>query len=421
MKILMISKSGDGFGIAQKLQAEDHDIRVWVKEKGFEYGLSGIIQQVSSWRSSASNWADLVISDMVGFGAFATQLDSMKVSYIGFNPIADLMELDRAKQMELFRRFSILIPPTEEFSTPGQAKSILNNWIPPGYVIKPSGNLDTGRTYVVKDPDIYEWALDQFSGDQDMIVQEIVDGVEISTEGWFNGKEWLEPFNHTIEYKRFLPGDLGPNTGCMGNVVWAADSKSELVKNVKKLTPFLRAADYRGPIDLNTIVNASGIYALEVTARLGYDAIEALYEIFENPILARLFESLAKGRKTNALDLAEIPIKKDLFGIAVRLTVPPYPYDEANKSDRGMPIKGIPKNLAHIYPTDIFYNNNQFKWAASDGVLMKVGESGKSIEQARNKVYSIVDNIITEGLMYRKDIGIDVSEKIKKLRALGVL
>ncbi|KKM07908.1 hypothetical protein LCGC14_1729250, partial [marine sediment metagenome] len=68
MKILIISKSGDGFGIAQKMQAEGHEIRIWVKEEGFDFVLKNIVEQVSSWRPSASDWADLVIADMVGFG-----------------------------------------------------------------------------------------------------------------------------------------------------------------------------------------------------------------------------------------------------------------------------------------------------------------------------------------------------------------
>ena len=418
MKILMISKSGDGFGILQKLKAEGHDVRIWVKEKGFEFVCAGILEQVPAWRPSATAWADLVISDMVGFGNLATSLEKMKVPYLGFNPIADLIELDRSKQMELFRRFSVQIPETEAFSTPDQAKVILEDWQEPGYVIKPSGNLDTGKTMVVRSPEIFEWALEQFAGDQDLVVQGIEEGIEISTEGWFDGRDWIAPFNHTIEYKKLFPGDIGVNTGCMGNVVWKT-KENEFTKNLERLAPFLRAAGFRGPIDINTIANKTGIYALEITARFGYDAIEALYETLGIKDLAGILSKIAGQSSKNRTKIT-IPIKKG-FGIAVRLSVPPYPFDKADKDKRGRPIVGIDKSLESIYPTDIYFNKGMFRWAASDGVLMKVGSFGKSVDEAIGIVYNKIESIETEGLQYRDDIGKDVDRKITQLKAWGYL
>lgn len=420
MKILMISKSGDGFGIAQKLQAEGHEIRIWVKEKGFENVLAGIVTQVPNWKSSAANWAQFVIADMVGFGKMATQLDAMNVDHLGFNVIGDLMELDRAKQMELFRRFSILIPETQEFETPEQAKSILDEWEGKGYVIKPSGNLDTGKTYVVRDRETFAWALETYSGDQELVVQRIVNGVEISTEGWFDGNEWAEPFNHTIEKKRFMNDDKGPNTGCMGNIVWRVDNpeRDAFVQNLKKLTPFLKRADYRGPIDINTIANQTGIYALELTTRFGYDAIEGLYESLNKPQLGIILHDLAT--KPRGGGPVQFPMRGGVSAV-VRLTVPPYPHGKASRDDRGLPITGIRNDLRHIYPADIFKNNGQFMWSASDGVLAKVAVFSNNLEDAIRDVYKEVDKISAQGLQYRTDIGSDVAEAGKQLRKWGYL
>ena len=418
MKILMISKSGDGFGIAQKLQVEGHEIRVWVKEDGFDFVLKNIIEQVSAWRPSAANWANLVISDMVGFGRMAPTLDNFGVPYVGFNQIADMMELDRGKQMQLFRKFGVSIPETEEFSSPRAALSLIDPWPKNGYVIKPSGNLDTGKTFVIEDPETYEWALEEFSGDQDLIVQEVIEGVEISTEGWFNGEDWLTPFNHTIEYKRFLNDDVGPNTGCMGNVVWAVDrpEKDKFVENLKKLSPFLKAAGYKGPIDINSMANSTGIFALEITARLGYDAIEALYEIMEPQGLGEIFMSLGRGDSP-----VDLPVQRGAFGVAVRLSLPPYPHRSADKRDKGLPILGVPNDLEHIFPTDMFFNNNLFQWSASDGVLMKVTGSGKTVKDAVKEAYDRVEKIRAEGLQYRTDVGSSANRSLSRLRQWGYI
>ncbi len=416
MKILMMSKNGDGFGLAQKLQEEGHDIRVWVQSKGYEFVLQGLVEQVSSWRPSASDWADFVLADMVGFGRFATALDSFNVDHLGFNQIADMAELDRAKQMQLFRKFNIDIPDTEEFENPKAAEAILDDWIAPGYVIKPSGNLNTGKTFIIRDQSIYRWALEQFAGDQDLIVQRIVEGVEISTEGWFNGRNWVKSFNHTIEYKSLFPDGVGPLTGCMGNVVWVVNkpNKDVFVLALKKLTPFLKAADYKGPIDLNTIATSAGIFALELTVRFGYDAIEALYELMDKKDLGNDLLSLSKG------ELNDLSVRKNEFGLVVRLSIPPYPHRQADSRDRGMPII-IPRDFDHIYLTDVYHNSGEYRWAASDGVLMKVGGSGKNVAEAQRAAKTIYNRIHAPGLQYRSDIGDSVGSDISRLKAWGYL
>ncbi len=413
MKILIISRNGDGFGLAQKFQEEGHAVRMWVQDKSFDFALKGIIEQVPSWRPSASDWADLVLADMVGFGRFATAFDRFGVTNIGFNTIGDMMELDRGKQMQLFRKFNINIPTTEEFETPRSA--ILGGFNGP-VVLKPSGNIDTGKTFIIEDPAAFKWALEQYSGDQDLIVQDFVKGVEISTEGWFNGRDWASPFNHTIEYKKLFAGDIGPNTGCMGNVVWTVNKpeKDEFVQNLKKLTPFLKAADYRGPIDINTIANSSGIFGLELTTRFGYDAIEAFYELLTKKDLGNDLMSLAKG------ELQEFSVHKDKVSVAVRLSVPPYPHRMADKRDRGMPVT-VPNDLSGIFLSDVYKNNGEYFWSASDGVLMKVAGVGKNVREAKEAAEKIYNRVHAPGLQYRSDIGDSVGSDIGKLKAWGYL
>ena len=183
----------------------------------------------------------------------------------------------------------------------------------------------------------------------------------------------MHPFNHTIEYKRFMDGNLGPNTGCMGNIVWAVDKpkKDKLVENLEKLTPFLRAANYKGPIDINTIVTPRAIFALEITARIGYDAIEALYEIMQPQDLGEVFDNL--GRDSQPVDL---PVKMGVFGIAIRLTVPPYPHRKADKRDKGLPILGVPEDFEHFHLTEVFLTDNLVSCRAGDGGRVSVGAMG---------------------------------------------
>ena len=419
MKILMISESGDGFGIAHKLKAEGNQVRIYVKERKYERAMLGIIDFVDSWRVAAADWADLVVADMVGFGKHASVLDKFNVPHLGFSVVGDLLELDRQKQMKAFRKTGINIPETYDFDSPGEAKEMIRGlWTKEtrGWALKPSGNLATGKTFIVREAETLDWALDQYTGDQELIAQKLVEGVEISTEGWFNGSDWVLPFNHTMEEKRFLTGGLGPNTGCMGNVVWTAESDA-FVRELKRLTPILKNANYRGAIDLNMIANQRGLFALELTTRFGYDAMEALYEILEEPLGKVLLDVAMGGRK-------QVKVAKGTFGIAVRITVPPYPHAEPEPNDKGLPVFGVPSSVndqRSYFLTDVYKDGNLYRWAAADGVLMKVTAKHKNLDKAIKTVYDRVEVIKTQGMQYRTDIGARVEQDIAQLQSWGYL
>jgi phosphoribosylamine--glycine ligase len=272
---------------------------------------------------------------------------------------------------------------------------------------------------VIKDREELAWAFDTNKAGTSMIVQRIVDGVEVSTEGWFNGRDFLRPFNHTFEEKRFMEGNLGPNTGCMGNVVLARESNKLTRATVERLKPFLSKVGYRGPVDVNCIVNETGAYALEATARFGYDAIEALVEGLKEPFIDVLFETAVGTKKS--MDLTEDAM------IAVRLSVPPYPAEDVKQKDWGDPIIGINlDNIKHLFLCNVFadHADNLFKVAPADGLVLKAtahgGKKGADYTSfARDRVYRTLDNIKCSNKQYRLDIGKRVNGDLAKLISWG--
>lgn len=414
MKILILSIDGDGLGIAFKLAEEKNEVKMYIKEKQYKQAGVGIIERVASWRPHVV-WADLVICDMVGFGKYEQTLRHMGKVVFSCSKLADLAELDRKKGMELFEKFEIDTPETYSFSSPKEAESIVDLWEEPGFVIKPSGNLSTAKTYVCRHPDIYKWALSTLDKGTELIVQKIVTGIEVSTEGWFNGRDWISPFNHTFEEKRFLEGNKGSNTGCMGNVVVTTTGDKLTNATVVKFAPFLKRIGYRGPLDINTIIENDRIYALEITARLGYDAIEALMEGLKEPVTDLFFETAVGVKK-------KMNITND-YMIAVRLSVPPWPHGEPANESVGMPIIGINEfNLKHLYLTDAYRNEGEdYLYAGGDGAVLKVTARGRDIQEARNRVYRTIDNLTIQDVQYRSDIGLRAIKDIKQLKDWGWL
>ncbi len=414
MRILFLSKDGDGIGVAHKLKMEGNDVRLFIQSKQFPLTAMGMVERVPSFRPHIP-WADLIICDMVGFGKYEDLFRRMGKVVFGCSKIADLLELDRGKGIELFERVGISIPETYSFKGKEEAKQIADIWEAPGFVIKPSGNLDTASTHVCKDPELYLWALDKLPANTPLIVQKIEEGIEVSTEGWFNGRDWITPFNHTFEEKRFMDGDRGPNTGCMGNVVVTSMGDKLINSTIKKVTPFLKKISYRGPIDINCIVNEESAFALEFTARLGYDAIEALIEGLKEPVTDLFFETAIGVKK-------EMDITND-YMIAVRVSIPPFPHDDPEKEDAGLPILGINEhNHKHIFFTDIYMDREgAHRYAAGDGVLMKVTARGREVKEAQNRVYRTIENLTILDAQYRRDIGDRVRSDIKQLQAWGWL
>lgn len=414
MKILILSHDGDGLGIAQKLSEEGHDVRMYIKDPQYKHAGKGIVTRVPSWRPVFKN-QDLIICDMVGFGQHEETLRTSRAQLFSCSQVMDQIELDRKKGHEVFKKFDIQTPITLSYSNPDAAREVLNMWddFPNGVFVKPSGNVATAKTQHVKTQEHLSWFLDSLPTDGELIIQDVVKGIEVSTEGWFNGRDWITPFNHTFEEKQLLPG-AGPNTGCMGNVVITTEGDKLVEETVMKLTPLLKKISYRGPIDVNAIVNSDGVHALEFTSRLGYDAIEALLEGLKEPVLDLFFET-AVGTKRS------MEITKD-FMIAVRVSRAPWPHDNPEESDKGMPILGINEdNLKHLFLTDVFKEDEDYFYAAGDGVIAKATARGRSIQEARNRVYRTVESLIIPSKQFRKDIGKRVDNDMRTLQEGGWL
>jgi phosphoribosylamine-glycine ligase len=433
MHILVVSREGDGLGVAQRLALEGNDVDLFIAEKRMRRAGRGIVNRVPQWRGNALARADLILADCIGLGRFEEVMRSSGKPFIGFCPTLDKIESDRLLGMQMFERAGMDVPETHPYASPAEAATVVreHGW-GEGWVAKPSGNKDTAHTTVCRDEALWEHCLTKLPP-CDGILQRLVSGVEVSTEGWFNGEDWIYPFNHTFEEKRFLAGDLGVNTGCMGNAVIGAGRGNRLTRRtVETLGPLLRMIGYRGPIDVNAIVNESGAYALEATSRMGFDAIEALIEGLEMPA-GEFLMSVADGSARS------MPLTDNVM-IAVRVSIPPWPIRAPNQEDYGEPISGIDEgNLPHLFLADVSRGEGgAYQTAGGDNVLLKATATGRverakqSIKDghtyrpdytydARRRVYRLLDRIAIRHKQYRNDIGTRVNADMERLKKWGWL
>lgn len=426
MRILIVSKGGDAMGVGARLASEGHTVDFYIGDKKYDRMGVDIVNRVDSWRAALRR-ADLVIPDMVGFGRYEDAIRATGRPYISCNKYVEACELDRQKGMELFKRAGVKTPESWEFANTSEARDLKQfGEFGLGLVIKPFGNIGEALTMVVTQPDLWEYSLGKVPKEAKLIIQRVIEGIEISTEGWFNGRDFITPFNHTFEEKRFLNGGLGCNTGCQGNVVFASESNKLTRATVERLAPLLRAVGYRGPFDVNCIVNEKGAFALEATCRMGYDAIEAFGEGLQEPLGDFLFEVALGSKKT-------MEITKDAM-VAIRLSIPPWPVKQPRPDAFGEPVLGM-DDMTHIWPSDLYVEKGKYFTAGAEGILLKATATGRSSEnkggdgatstdltrEALRRAYRILDKVKVGSKQYRTDIGKRVNGQYAKLKEQGWL
>lgn len=422
MKVVWVSDTADSLALAMRVNQEKHSVVFMVKDEEFRQARVGeglvTLGPPPTLDAIMGERPDLVVFDMVGFGDLAGALKAVGIPVFGASLWADTVELNRSYGTALMTAVGIKTPPTRTFKSFDEAAAFVRK-TGKRYVLKPHNNLDTSLTYVARGPEDMLALLEHHVGQaipegEEFVLQEYVEGVEVSCEGWFNGTRFIEPFNITFEEKKFMPGNLGPNTGCMGNVVIPLSGRPRLVREgIGRLEDVLRASDYRGPIDLNSIVTPDGLYGLEFTARFGYDAVQALLEGLRRMEIGDLLHRVATGR------IDTMPLLHQYL-IGVRVTVPPYPH--TTRPDVWAPVLGLEDAaIPHIWPCGLRIEKGQVIGCAPDGNLLTVTARGANVREAQRRAYRTIERLIIPDMQYRPDIGERVPDALAKLRSWGWL
>jgi len=342
VRILLASSHGIGAWFLLRLIHEGHDCDWFLlgePRQAEKRVLRGLIPPPLDQPPTDFKPYDLCIFDSTGNGEFADMV-RQQTPVIGDGELAAKLEDDRLFGIQAMQSCGIEVPAYETFDNPDEAKK----WIeenPKRYVYKPftpdGKEQDCDTTYVSDSAEDLIKGIDHLfseSMETPFLLQEVVEGEEISTEAYFNGDQFFL-HNHTLEEKKFMAGGYGPNTGCSGNLIWTTNGANRLFSaGLGRTRDFLRDHGYRGMVDLNTIVNEHHVYGLEFTPRFGYDASATLFSTIASD-LGHFLWAIATGQP-------EIDVKlKSRWAAAGRYSIPPYPEDVQGEHPKALPIKGV--------------------------------------------------------------------------------
>ncbi len=414
MRILLVSVAGDGPWFTWILTKEGHDVDWICASEKDSCALEGIISPPLTRPPDPSAY-DLIVFDSSSLGDAADAARAL-TPVIGSSELADKLEHDRIFGLEAMEEAGIRVPTWESFDTPAAAIAWLKKE-QKRCVLKPIGDAPSDATYVASDAeDMIHYIETKLSNKvKAFVLQEFVAGVEVSTEAWWTGKEWVA-LNHTLEEKKFMAGGIGPNTGCAGNVVWMPDGPNVLFEQgLAKVAPLLEASGFVGMLDLNTIVTEGGVYGLEWTPRFGYEGTCNLVALLPMGF-GEFMASVARGETPT---LAQ---PKARFAATVRISVPPYPSAEFSRRHDNVPICGIDcDHLERFVLYDVKCDGDQLVTGGHYQVIGSPIGLSDSIEGAVAQVEAVIKTLKVPNLQWRNDIACCCRKRYDALERWGWL
>jgi len=315
--------------------------------------------------------------------------------------------------MKIAKSSGLKVPKWERFNSFDKAKDFVADNERP-FVFKPQNNQSPAFTYVSSDGEDMIEMLAYFgsiwTGKVDFILQEKIEGIEISIERFYlDGEPISNTLNSTLECKKFLEGDKGVNTGCMGSVVrfWKKPNPKLYKLTLQKVETFLKRFKYSGPLDCNCIISEKDRmpYFLEWTTRFGYNALYALCEGLNQDVGSFIGGIVENGQNQQKPSY-------EWLG-AVRVSIPPYPQDGDKSANK--PIRGI-DDMEHTWLLDAKYEKARLLTAGVDGVVAEVSGNDETINGLAAGIYNIVEKMKIPDKQYRADIFSNAEKRINILK-----
>ena len=397
-RFLLISGDGDGLGVALRLKEEGHAVTVQIRNRKARGDYDGLLNKTEAFERVLTP-DTIVLFDSTGGGKTAERLRAQGHAVFGASMFADQLELDRELALGLMEEAGILVPPSQHFVSWQDGIAYVRER-PERYCFKSDKNKLT--SYVASSPeDMIEFLQKQEKEGEtaQFELQDFVKGFEISTEGWFDGQSFARPFNHTFEKKKLMNDDIGPSSGCVGNIVEACPMCRIVEEGILRFEGILRYHGYVGCIDLNTICNEEGVWGLEWTPRLGYDAFPALMEMLTVP-LADIVTRYARGGSGG-----DFPMNTTGYGAALRVSIPPYPCEDVD-APRDVAIRGLVRaDRPHAY----FYNvvldpDGQLRSSGAWGATVAFTGFGETIPDAMGRCEEMAKRVELRDKQFRTDL-----------------
>jgi phosphoribosylamine--glycine ligase len=238
------------------------------------------------------------------------------------------------------------------------------------------------------------------AGDR-VVIEEYLSGKEVSSFA-FTDVHTVVPMVSACDYKRVFDGDRGPKTGGMGSYSPSYVLSQEVDRAIAEtiMTRTVRAMQkekrhYEGVLYGGLMITNDGPKVLEFNARFGDPEAQVILPRLKTDLVDIILAILNKE-----LDRVDIEWNEDAC-VGVVMVSAGYP----DSYKTGFPIRldNLDSDIL-VFHAGTKPGSKSGEILTDGGRVLTVVAMGKTIAEAREKVYNNVSRIHFDGCYYRKDI-----------------
>lgn len=417
MKVLIVGGGGREHAIAlaiarspgvEKLYCAPGNAGTAALGENVPIGATDLDKMVAFAKEQKIDFVVVAPDDPLALG-MVDRLEEAGIPAFGPTAAAAAIEGSKVFAKDLMKRYHIPTAGYEVFADPRQALDYIRAQGKYPVVIKADG-LALGKGVIIAGSEeeareglrsIMEDKIFGASGNR-VVIEEFLTGPEVSVLAFTDGKT-LVPMVSSMDHKRALDGDRGPNTGGMGTVAPNRHYTPEVAKACME-TIFLPTVEamnregrtFKGCLYFGLMLTPEGPKVIEYNCRFGDPETQVVLPLLESDLLG-IMQAVRDGR------LSEVPVRfSDGAAACVVLASGGYP----GSYEKGKAITGLDEDFGEdvfIYHAGTAIKDGET--VTSGGRVLGVTARGKDLAQALARAYEAAGKIDFAGKQYRTDIG----------------
>ena len=413
MKIMVIGGGGREHAIIRKIRENPSVSEIYAlpgnggiagDAKCVDIGAKDIPAIVRFARENGIDYAVVAPDDPLVLGC-VDALEEIGVPCFGPNKKAAIIEGSKVFSKNLMKKYGIPTARYEVFEDPAAALDYLKT-APIPTVVKADGlALGKGVTVAMTREEatgaVREIMEERKFGDSGsrIVIEEYLEGPEVSVLSFTDG-ETIVPMVSSMDHKRALDGDQGPNTGGMGTIAPNPFYTEEVARTCMEriFLPTIRAMKaegrtFRGCLYFGLMITRDGPKVIEYNCRFGDPETQVVLPLLESDLLT-VMQAVTAGK------LAECPVRfRNGAACCVILASEGYP----GAYGKGYEIT-IPERVkGHVDIAGAVLRDGRL--LTSGGRVLGVTATADTLEEAVREAYSMAETVTFENRYMRHDIG----------------
>lgn len=371
-------------------------------------GATEIDRIVEFAKAQAVDFAVVAPDDPLAMGA-VDRLHALGIPCFGPDAKAAEIESSKVFAKNLMHKYNIPTADYAVFEDPETALAYLRGTRYPS-VVKADG-LALGKGVIIaQNYAEAESAIDSImrarkfgaSGSR-VVVEEFLTGPEVSVLAFTDGKT-IVPMVSSMDHKRALDGDLGPNTGGMGTVApnpyYTKKIADECMEKIFLPTIRAMAAEgrpFRGCLYFGLMLTPDGPKVIEYNCRFGDPETQVVLPLLQSDLLTVMMD-VEEGH------LAETKVEF-CGGAACCVVVASGGYPGKYERGKAISFADTPAlREATVYHAGT-KRDETGALVTAGGRVLGVTATAATLAEAVGKAYRAAEAVSFEGAYYRKDIG----------------